>query len=142
MPLDLTTLEKAAAQLEGALRYARDARAKGDAELALHLRAGAIQAFEFTYELAFKVLKRALKTDEVDPSAVDDMSFDRVVRRAYDLGLIRGEPSLWQGFRRDRGTTSHAYDELKAAAVFTAIPEFLDEGRFLIQGLERRGESV
>jgi nucleotidyltransferase substrate binding protein (TIGR01987 family) len=138
MALDLTTLRNATAQLRDALRYARGDLARGDPALAVHLRAGAIQAFEFTYELAFKTLRRYLRLTEADPSAVDELDFNGVIRRAYGLGLLSAELSIWQGFRQSRGTTNHAYDEAKAETVFNAIPSFLAEVAFMTARLDER----
>jgi hypothetical protein len=50
MKLDLKSFEKAIIQLESAIKYSESDLAKNDANLALHLRAAVIQAFEFTYE--------------------------------------------------------------------------------------------
>ena len=47
MTIDLGSLSKAIAQLEEAISYANSDLAKSDPRLALHLRAAAIQAFEF-----------------------------------------------------------------------------------------------
>ena len=135
MVLDLTSLRSATAQLEDARRYALGDLAAADPALFVHLRAGAIQAFEFTYELAFRTLKRVLVATEPSPASIDDISFNQVIRRAYDLGLVRGDLQQWQAFRRDRGTTSHAYDAAKAQAVFDSIPAFLAEVQFLITRL-------
>ena len=114
MILDLTSLQKAIAQMEEALAYCNSDLAKNDPRLALHLRAAAIQAFEFTYELSFKILKRYLEATETNPAAVDDMTFNELVRRGFELGLLQAEMAEWKEFRKDRGTTSHAYDEEKA----------------------------
>jgi hypothetical protein len=46
--------------------------------------------------------------------------------------------AAWSAFRRDRGTTSHAYNETKALEVFEGIPEFLEEARHLRTQLANR----
>ena len=61
MRLDLTPLDHAIAQLEEAIEYHGSDLASGDPALKLHLRAAAIQAFEFTYQLSFKMAKRHLE---------------------------------------------------------------------------------
>lgn len=58
LPLDLSSLENAIAQLEQSLSYFHSPIVQQDSGLALQLRAAAIQAFEFTYELSWKMLKR------------------------------------------------------------------------------------
>jgi len=101
---------------------------------------GAIQAFEFIYELSIKTLRRHLIETEANPAAVEEMSFNDLIGRAYELGLIKAEPADWKAFRRHRGTTSHTYDAAKARAVFEIIPAFLAEARFLAARVTERHE--
>lgn len=142
MRLDLSAPHKALAQLEEALAFCRSELAKKDERLALHLRAAAIQAFEFTYEIAVKTLKRFLEATEADPSAVDAMTFNEMIRLGYERGLLQAELAAWKEFRRDRGTTSHTYDESKAQDVFESIPAFIEEVRFLLTRIEERQEKA
>ena len=142
MKLDLSSLQKATAQLAEALDLCRSDLAKSNPRFALHLRAAAIQAFEFTYELSFKTLKRYLEMTEANPAVVEEMTFNEFIRRGYELGLLRAELKDWQAFRRDRGTTSHAYDETKAQAVFDALPAFLAEAKFLLAEIQARQERA
>jgi nucleotidyltransferase substrate binding protein (TIGR01987 family) len=138
MKLDLTSLEKAIAQLEDALKYCKSDLAKNDANLALHLRAAAIQAFEFTYELSYKTLKRYLEATEANPSSVEEMTFNEIIRRGFEIGILEAEMADWKEFRKDRGTTSHAYDEQKANDVYESIPAFLTEAKFLHSQISTR----
>ncbi len=138
MLLDLTSLEKAVAQLEEALEYCASRLAQQDDRLALHLRAGAIQAFEFSYELSLKMIKRYLSLTEANPSIIDEMTFNELLRKAYEKGLIKSELAAWKEFRRERGRTSHTYDEEKAQAVFEDIPIFLQDAQFLLNSLKQR----
>ena len=138
--LNLTSLSNAILQIEEALAYAQSDLAKDDPRLARHLRVAAIQAFEFTYELSIKILKRYLETLEANPSAVDEMTFNELIRSGYEAGLLKAELSDWKNFRRDRGTTSHAYDEDKARAAFATIPAFLAEAKFLLAKINTRQE--
>src|SRR5439155_3534506 len=104
--------------------------------------AAAIQAFEFTYELAIKVLRRYLIETEPNPATVDEMSFNDLVRRGYALGLLKAELPEWKEFRRNRGTTSHTYDAAKAQAIFEGIPGFLEEARHLLTQIAKRQASA
>ena len=140
--LDLSSLQKAIAQLDEAIAFSRSDLAAANPRLALHLRAAAIQAFEFTYELSIKTLKRFLEATEANPSAVEEMSFNEMIRRGYELGLLQAEIAAWRAFRRDRGTTSHAYDEAKALIVFEAIPAFATEAKFLLAQIQERQERA
>jgi len=141
MKLDLKSLENAIAQLEDAIKYSESDLAKNDSKLALHLRAAAIQAFEFTYELSFKTVKRYLEATEADPSIVEKMDFAQIIRRGFEIGILQAEMSDWKEFRKDRGTTSHTYDESKAIDVYETIPTFLKEAKFLYtQIIDRQGK--
>ena len=139
--IDLSAFEKAIAQADEALDFCRSDLATKNPRLALHLRAAAIQAFEFTYELAIKMLKRFLQLNEPNPSIIDEMSFNDLVRRGYEVDLLQAELIAWKQFRKDRGTTSHAYDELKALEVFVGIPAFLVEAKHLCAEITRRQEA-
>ena len=134
--LDLSALERAIAQLGDALEISGSKTAQADPRLALHLRAGAIQAFEFTYELCVKMLRRYLDASEV--TAGDLQDFNTLIRRAYDRGLVRADLATWRRFRADRGTTSHTDSDDKAQQVFAAIPGFLAEARHVLAALGGR----
>lgn len=131
MTLDLTSLSKAIAQTDDALGYCASDLARQNVGLRLHLRAAAIQAFEFTYELSIKTLKRYLEATLSSSDLVDQMSFNELVRAGYEAGLLDVELTDWKAFRKSRGITSHTYDENKAQSVFESIPAFLKEAKFL-----------
>jgi nucleotidyltransferase substrate binding protein (TIGR01987 family) len=141
MTLDLTSFQNAIAQLEEAISYCNSDLARSDARLALHLRAAAIQAFEFTYELSHKMLKRHLEATEASIAMVEELSFNDLIRRGYALGLLQAELVDWKAFRKNRGTTSHTYEEAKARDVYDGIPRFLVEAKFLLaQLISRQGD--
>ena len=142
MRLDLTPLDDAIAQLEDALAYHGSDLASRDPALKRHLRAAAIQAFEFTYELSFKMIKRYLEQASENPGQFDEMSFTAIMREAFQRGLVQSELSIWKEYRKLRGTTSHTYDEDKARVVFESVPNFLREARYLRDQLQQRNESL
>lgn len=139
--LDVSSLNKAIKQLEKTLVYCSSDLAKNDEELALVLRGSAIQAFEFTYELSLKMLKRYLSFTEPNPTAVDEMTFNELIRKGYEKGLLSSELVVWKEYRRERGTTSYTYDEEKAQEVFENIPKFLEDAKYLLNEIEKRQEK-
>ena len=141
MTLDLSSLQKAIIQLEEAIEYCQSDLSKNDVKLAQHLRAAAIQAFEFTYELSFKMLKRFLEATEPNPALLDEMSFNAIIRKGFERGLLMSELADWQEFRKDRGTTSHTYNEDKAQDVFECIPKFFIEAKFLLAQIQKRQQE-
>ena len=140
MTLDLTSLENAVAQLESALFWHNSDEASRDRKMQLHLRAGAIQAFGFTYELSFRMIKRYITMTTADPAAVDKMSFRNIMRKAFQIGLVQSEVSVWGHYRENRGTASHTYDEGKAMEVFASVPNFLSEAKYLLEQLQDRND--
>ena len=107
MKLDLTPLEDAVAQLEEALDIYHPDVASTDPRLKRHLRAAVIQAFEFTYELSFGMLKRYLELASANPSEIDELVFNDVIREAYRQALLRSELPAWMEFRRNRRGLPH-----------------------------------
>ena len=60
MKLDYSSLEDAVAQLQRSFDYLHGDLASTDSDLREQFRAATIQAFEFTYELAVKMIQRQL----------------------------------------------------------------------------------
>lgn len=130
--LSIVSLERALARLEEGL--ARHLASAADEQL----RDGLVQRFEFTYEQAHKLLRRYVESTAADPAAVDEMSFQDLIRTANEQGLLRSDWPRWRTFREMRARTSHTYHEDAARAVVAQIPEFIAEARFLRDELARR----
>ena len=78
-------------------------------------RAGIIQAFEFTFEAVWKLLK-AIAEREGLPAE----SPRRALVAGHTLGLIDDE-ALWLAMLADRNLTTHTYHHQIAERIFTAI---------------------
>ena len=135
MPLDLSSLERAVARLaEGLARYQSDSTDD-------QIRDGLFQRFEFTFDLAPKILRRLLEEAADSPGLIDLMSFPTLIRTGWEKGLLKGGWPEWHGFRDMRNTTSHLYDEAKAIEVAARIPAFLQEVQFLVRQLKAQTVS-
>lgn len=129
MALDFTPLVNAVTRLEeGLVRYRADI---ADSQI----RDGLIQRFEFTYDLAHKMLRRVVEARSANPEEVDRMAFPDLIRSAAEQALVAGQWSDWRTYREMRNITSHTYDEAKAVQVVEAIPGFLVEARELLSRL-------
>jgi len=89
-------------------------------------------------EISHKMLKRFLEMTSATPQSIDEMPFPDLIRTGSEQGLLLSSWDVWQDYRKARGTTSHTYDEAKAAEVLAVIPAFLDEARYLLGRLEQR----
>ena len=139
MPLDLSPLRAALAALNASLRYLESELA-ADPGLRDQFRAAAIQAFEFTYELAFKFMKRQLEQIVPVPSAVDEMTFMQVVRAAAEAGLV-ADVVRFHEYRETRNITRHTYDRQKAQRVVAVLPRFATDVEHLLAQLEARNRA-
>lgn len=83
-------------------------------------RAGCIQFFEFTFELAWKAIKAT-----GEQAGLTDLNSPRnCLRQAFRQGwILREEP--WLEMLDARNRMSHVYDSLRALAVYEALPRFL-----------------
>lgn len=102
------------------------------------IRDGLIQRFVFTYELGHKFLKRYLQYASPNPSEIDEMLFQDIIRTANEQNLLLGEWSDWRNFRSMRARTSHAYSEKSAIEVVEGIPRFVEEAVHLHDKLRER----
>ena len=78
-------------------------------------RAGVVQAFEFTFEATWKLLKHVAEHEGLSAE-----SPRRALTAAHKLGLVRNE-TLWLEMLQDRNLTSHVYHHQIAARIFAAI---------------------
>ena len=136
MKLELTSLEKAVSQLKGSLDMYNSELAKSMPDTKKYFRSATIQAFEYTYELAFKMIKRRIVVSLENPKEIEDMTFNDIIRTAYGKDIVKSDVSAWCEYRKKRGTASHTYDEDKAQKVFESAVSFLDEARYILCRLQ------
>lgn len=115
--------------------------AKANADIAQALVAGAIQAFEYCYELAIKLVRRRLKAMSETPQSVEDLDFRNLMRLAAEKGLL-DDPLQWDQFRTLRNITSHTYHAAKAREVFADLPIFLQTATRLLTRLDEHGHPA
>ncbi len=137
MKLDYSSLEDAVDQLRRSFDYLHSDLARTDSGLREQFRAATIQAFEFTYELAVKMIQRQLAQIVANPDALREMDFADRMRDAADAGIIR-EALPYIRYRELRNKTSHTYDVNRAEETVLLIDEFLRDMRLLLQELRKR----
>ncbi|NBT85709.1 MAG: nucleotidyltransferase [Alphaproteobacteria bacterium] len=142
MKLDLTSLDRAVFQLNQSISYYDSDLAKQDKGVKLQFRMACIQAFEYTYELSYKMLKRYLEMSEATSEIIDSMSFPELIRTGSERGLLKSDWSCWKQYREVRNITAHTYNDSKAEAAFSIIPDFLIEAEYLLQKLKERVANV
>ncbi len=104
--------KKAVQQLQSAVEL-RNQRALSNLE-----KQGVIQAFEFTHELAWNVLKDYLQ----DQGNQNIKGSKDATREAFKVGLI-ADGEQWMAMIQSRNISSHTYNEHIAEALVEAIVE-------------------
>ena len=120
--IDLQPLENSLRQLEEGLQPKN-----------LLERDGAIQRFEFTFELAWKSLARVLQADH----PIKDNSVKGILREGGRQGLIT-QVEKWFEFQQARNQTSHTDDAKVAEAVFAKAAQFPPFVEDLLRNLKNR----
>jgi nucleotidyltransferase substrate binding protein (TIGR01987 family) len=137
--LDLTSLRHALGSLRSVCAFI-DNKTWYDAQpVALQdgLLAGAIQNFEFVFELSIKTMRRQLELSIEEPQTLRTMDFRDQMRVAAEFGLI-DDPLTWFEYRRLRNITSHTYEKSKAEEVYACTPDLLRDAAALLTALEQR----
>lgn len=98
-------------------------------------RDGAIQRFEYTFELSWKYMQRLLKEQGVEAG-----SPQQVLRAAFKANFIEDLPA-WLSFLKNRNLSAHTYNQKVAATVFEAAKTFSPFVERLIEKL-KEGASV
>jgi|SRR3989344_2287079 len=94
------------------------------------MRDSAIQRFEFTADLAWKVLQSVLE----EKFGIRANAPKTAARLAHENGLIADLPS-WLSMIDDRNLTSHSYDEDIAEKIYAQLPRYAALTQILVKAL-------
>lgn len=139
MKIDYSSFESAIQQLEKSISYFNSDMAKNNEELKNQFRSASIQAFEYTYELCIKMIRRQLEVIVSNPAGLREMEFMDLVRTAYESGIV-GEPVSYKTYREMRNITSHTYDQDKAEEIIKGLKSFLTEVKFVLGQIKKRNK--
>lgn len=90
--------------------------AEGNGDIVLDV---AVKRFEFTYEMAWKALKRFL-----DYLGIDARAPRPVFKEAYAQGLLSDE-QVWLDMIEMRNLSSHVYDEQEVSRILSELERYL-----------------
>jgi len=106
----LQNYRKALVTMQNAVELAAS-RALSDLE-----KQGMIQGFEFTFELAWNVMKDYLE----DEGIIGIIGSKGAIRHAFNKGLIE-DGQIWMDMLKDRILATHVYDEKTANDLVNAV---------------------
>lgn len=99
------------------------------------IRDGAIQRFEYTFELCWKFMQRLLKLRGVETG-----SPSQVIRSGAKEGLVDDVDS-WLRFLKSRNLTVHTYNRKVAEEVYGDAKQFPSFAKELLRKLEADAKS-
>ncbi|MDE0102558.1 MAG: HI0074 family nucleotidyltransferase substrate-binding subunit [Bryobacterales bacterium] len=141
MRLDYSALERATAQLQKSFRYLHSDLARQDSDLREQFRSATIQALEYTYELAVKMIRRQLSQIVSEPAGLRRIDFADVMRVAADAGII-SDARAFLRYREIRNKTSHTYNSDHAERTVDVVDDFLRDVDFLLRQLASRNRGT
>ena len=121
--ISILPLKKAALSLEKALSQTKNE----------FTRDATIQRFEYTFELAWKTLKRYIESN----TKISEFNLKNLFREAGKQGLITSVEK-WFHYLVIRNQTSHTYDERVAEETYLVAQAFLVDLNKLIYSLEMK----
>jgi nucleotidyltransferase substrate binding protein (TIGR01987 family) len=134
IPIDLSSLVKALAQLHEAVHLWHE-ELPGSV-LKRHLCSSIIHSSELTYALSVRLLRSALIARSESAELVIDLSFNDLLSKAGDAGLVTA-PDIWRQWNELRNLISHTHDESKATEVAAGVERFAAAAVQLLAVLEK-----
>lgn len=119
--IDITALKNARNRFE-------DYRANLSTDIA---KTASVKAFEFCYELSWKMMKRFLSL------MGKEVTLPKAIFREAALANIIDNPEIWFKFQEKRNHTSHVYNEEEMNSVVSVFDEFSKELNKLIDKLDK-----
>jgi nucleotidyltransferase substrate binding protein (TIGR01987 family) len=100
------------------------------------IKAGCIQYFEFSFELAWKTVKFFAENEGLE----DSHSPRSALKTAFAKGWINDE-DVWLDMLMSRNKMSHTYNASDALGIFTKLPAYLNAMQQLEILLARHGSG-
>ena len=120
----LVDLDNAKASLISSLEILSQTKKQGlPVEWYRVVEAGVIQNFEFSYELAIKLILASL-VEKYGATKVETLSFKEILILAADYGIIE-QPESWTEWRGLRNRSSHVYSPEVGVRIIEPLDRFL-----------------
>jgi nucleotidyltransferase substrate binding protein (TIGR01987 family) len=92
-------------------------------------QAGAIQAFEFCFELAWKIMKKFLELRGLTANSPKEAF------RIAALEQLIPDPEIWFEFLKKRNLSVHTYQEEAVTTILKVLPMFSQEIKIFLKNI-------
>ena len=111
-----------------------DYQAQPDEKIKEYIKDSCVQRFEYTYEVAKKIMNKFLKKEY--EKSDKELTINNIFRQMFGLGMIENF-ERWASYRECRNFTSHEYDQKNAEQIIEHVPDFIKDVAYLISALEK-----
>lgn len=126
--IDIGSLRKAFATLKEV--YSVYVEKEYDEKYSDYILDSCVQRFEYTFETAWKTMKRYLKLYYSKQDA--ELSMNNIFRYMENYGLAKNWEN-WKNYYKERNNTSHEYDIEKSRELIKIIPDFIEDVEYFIK---------
>jgi hypothetical protein len=134
--LNLSLLERALQQLETALREQAEEPARRA------FRDSVVMHYLFTCEPAIQAIKRFVALQSLKSNGDEELSFQKVIRRADELGVLGTGWPEFNRYREGRNAVTHTYSETQAMAVLDLAATFTADVRHLLLRIREETDAA
>lgn len=128
---DITNLKNCIAALEESLEAYKT---NENEKIQGFIEDSCVKRFEFTVETSWKTMKRYLK--EFYGKDDKELTMNNIFRLMEGYGFVNSWEN-WREYYDRRNDTNHEYNREKAVKIFEAIPNLLQDTKFLYTKLEK-----
>ena len=129
--MNITSLKQSVQDLEKALEICHKNTENGI------LKDACIYRFKNTYEITVRMIKRYLKETSSNPFEIEKLTFNQMIKKAFEVSIIKLEFKDWKKFRDCRIKVSESYQEGVVDEILKEIPFFFKEVKYLISRLDK-----
>lgn len=136
MSIDISNLKSALEILEIGINTLEENSACDFADM---LEDSCIKRFEYTLEIARKLMKKVLKKTYGLPE--EELTVNNTFRLMQGYSFIQNWEN-WKNYNEKRNNTAHEYDLNKSRKLIEIIPQFIKDTEFLINKFEEKLPKV
>ncbi len=132
MRLDITKLKSAHMTLVSSMEKLEAHKSSDFADM---LEDSCIKRFEYTLEIARKLMKRVLKN--IYAKSEEELTVNNTFRFMQGYNFIPNWEN-WRNYYEKRNNTAHEYSLEKSRKLLEIIPDFIKDTEILIHNLEEK----